>query len=351
MMFKRYCCIAVIIGCVVFLGILLPVRRAAASAKVDWAQTNGPYSGEICALHAAPKGVLFAGTDGGGIFRSMDRGESWTRVNTGLLFEPGAGYVRVTGFTQKGKMIYAGTRNGLYISTDGGDTWHLVPSFEKYIVSGIVIIADRLYISTLKRGVWYSDDGAAWKSMNCGFEEPIFVRELSSIGTTLIADTRNGFFRKKAHEDAWIPINDVFVLQQPVEGTRIAPRIHGTSFVSMGDVLYVGRDKGIFRSNDEGDSWTWSTPKKMTRSVTTLASFGATLYAGTYGGGIFRSDDRGNTWRDVDIGLKNRKVSVLLAVNEDTVFVGTRNEGIFRTVDGGDTWRAVNTGLIAARIR
>ena len=113
----------------------------------------------------------------------------------------------------------------------------------------------------------------------------------------------------------------------------------------------MGWGKGIFRSYDEGNSWTWSTPEKMTRSVTTLTVFGATLYAGTYGGGIFRSDDRGNTWKAVDIGLKNRKISVLLAVNEDTVFVGTRNEGIFRTVDGGDTWRAVNTGLIAARIR
>ena len=236
MTFKKYCSIAVITGCVVFLGIVLPVRRAAASAKVDWVQTSGPYGGEICVLHAAPKGVLFTGTDGGGIFRSIDRGESWTPVNTGLPFEPGAGYVRVTGFTQKGKMIYAGTRAGLYTSTDGGNTWHLAPSFQKYIISGIVTIADRLYISTLKKGVWYSDDGTAWQPMNCGFGEPIFVRELSSIGTTLIADTRNGFFRKRAHEDSWMPINDVFVLQQPVEGAQIASRIHGTLVCS-----YEGR--------------------------------------------------------------------------------------------------------------
>ena len=332
---------------VIFIG-LAPQIRAEVNAESNdnnWVQTNGPYGGDIGALYAAPKGVLFVGTDGAGIFRSTDRGDTWTPVNTGLDFEPGDGYVYVTAFAQKGDTLYAGTRAGLYTSTDDGDTWHLVPSFQKYIISGIVTIADRLYISTLKKGVWYSDDGTAWQPMNCGFGEPIFVRELSSIGTTLIADTRNGFFRKRAHEDSWMLINDVFVLQQPVEGARIASRIHGTSFASMGDVLYVGCDKGIFRSYDEGNSWAWSTPEKMTRSVTTLAVFGATLYAGTYGGGIFRSDDRGNTWRAVDIGLKNRKVSVLLAVNEDTVFVGTRNEGIFRTVDGGNSWVEINTGL------
>ena len=50
--------------------------------RSDWVQTNGPYGGDILTIYAAPKGVLFAGTEGGGIFRSTDRGNSWTPVNT-----------------------------------------------------------------------------------------------------------------------------------------------------------------------------------------------------------------------------------------------------------------------------
>ena len=42
-----------------------------------WVQTNGPYGGEILTFYAVPKGVLFVGTEGAGIFRSTDRGNSW----------------------------------------------------------------------------------------------------------------------------------------------------------------------------------------------------------------------------------------------------------------------------------
>ena len=90
------------------------------SNEGGWVQTNGPYGGDILALYAAPKGVLFAGTGGAGIFRSTDRGDTWTPVNTGLHFEPGEGFVSVRAFAQKGDTLYAGTRDGLYASTDGG---------------------------------------------------------------------------------------------------------------------------------------------------------------------------------------------------------------------------------------
>ena len=43
---------------------LVPQLRA--DVMGDWMQTNGPYSGEILAFYAAPKGVLLVGTVGGG---------------------------------------------------------------------------------------------------------------------------------------------------------------------------------------------------------------------------------------------------------------------------------------------
>ncbi|RKU10481.1 hypothetical protein C6503_19730, partial [Candidatus Poribacteria bacterium] len=320
---------------------LVPQLRADERTEPNesgWVQTNGPYGGEILTFYAAPKGVIFAGTEGAGIFRSTDRGNSWTPVNTGLHYEPGEGFTGVPALVQKGGTLYAGTRRTLYASTDGGNTWHRVSNFQKHeSISGIVVIGDRIYVGTLNTGIWYSDDdGDSWQQVNDGFG-PMSIRELSSIGTTLVAGTKGGVFRKRVDEDELTAINDDFIGHQV------------DSFAAMGNLLYVGGYIGnkaeLFKSNDEGDSWIRITPKEMRHTVEALAVFGATLYAGTYGSGVFRSDDNGDTWTAVNDGLTDRTVSTLLVVNEDTVFAGTLVGGIFRTMDGGDSWMAVNTGL------
>ena len=323
--------IAVAVLCTVF------APQVKADVNGGWIQTNGPYGGEVRALYAAPKGVLLAGTWGAGIFRSTNRGNSWTPVNTGLAYEPGEGFVYIEVFAQKGETLYVGTQNGLYASTDGGNTWHPVSNFRKHeSISSIVVIGDRIYVGTLNTGVWYSDDdGGSWLQVNDGFG-PKSVRELSSIGTTLIAGSQNRLFQKRANEDALTAINDAFFVQQ-VESLAV-----------MDDLLYVGAytsEGELFKSNDEGDALIRIAPGKMGNPVVALAVFGATVYAGTYGSGVFRSDDSGDSWTTVNEGLTDRKVCALLAVNEDTVFTGTAESGIFRTMDGGDTWVEINTGL------
>ena len=323
--------VAVAVLCTVF------APQVRADVNGGWVPTNGPYGGEVRALYAAPKGVLLAGTWGAGIFRSTNRGNTWTPANTGLAYEPGEGFVYVEVFAQKGEVLYVGTQNGLYASTDGGNRWHPVSNFRKReSISSIAVIGDRIYVGTLNTGVWYSDDdGGSWQQVNDGFG-PKSVHELSRIGTTLIAGGENRLFRKRANEDALTAINDAFFVQQ-VESLAVTEGL-----------LYVGAytsEGEIFKSHDEGDALTRITAEKMGNPIIALAVFGATVYAGTYGSGVFRSDDSGDSWTTINEGLTDRKVCALLAVNEDTVFAGTAEGGIFRTTDGGDSWVEVNTGL------
>ena len=351
------------IATVMFFVGLAPQLKADVGSKSnedDWVQTNGPYGGEVFTLYATPEGVLFAGTGGAGIFRSTDLGDSWTPANTGLPDPSGDG-LYAEAYAQKRKMLYAGSGE-LYASTDGGDTWHHVPTLPKRVsVNSIVTIGARVYIGTFGEGVWYSDDGDSWMPINDGLENRL-IRKLSKIGTTLVAGTEDGAFRKRFSDDSWTSINAGFVPQPmdmaPINKARLesgatplppySPAvIRVDAFTALENLLYIGvylgENDGIFRSDDEGDSWTRITSKEMTHTVAALTTFGTRLYASTYGGGVFRSEDSGDSWTTVNDGLTDWTVSALLAVSEDIVFVGTTDGGIFRTTDGGDSWTEANT--------
>ncbi len=345
------------------------------TSKAQWGQTNGPYGGGIEVLFVTTEGILFAGTDGAGVFRSTDGGESWTPVNTGL--HTISGFFRdVTALAQKRDTLYVNMVSGLFTSTDNGNTWQIVPDPPLVLITSILVIGDRIYVGTERRGIWYTDDSVSWIPVNDGFTNNSFIskfgipsflkiNDLANIGTTLVVGTQErGVFRKKATEDSWHPINSGFTVQ-PIhqeqtnniqtesalhssQQPQLPSKIRVDSFAVMDNLLFVSAvwDKGggLFRSDDEGDTWTHIAAEEITDTIRTLAVYGTTLYAGTSDSGVFRSDDRGDSWTAVNNGLTHREVSTLLAVNENTVFAGTQ-VGVFRTTDSGNSWVETNTGL------
>jgi len=89
-------------------------------AHGNWAQTSGPGGGEVQSLVANGNNI-FAGTRGG-VYLSTNKGLSWTAVNTGLPFRSVYG----TGVFALGvydKNIMASTSNGLFLSSDNGTSW------------------------------------------------------------------------------------------------------------------------------------------------------------------------------------------------------------------------------------
>ena len=351
------------------------------TSKAQWRQTNGPYGGGINTLFATSEGILLAGTDNEGIFRSTDLGDSWAPANVELPDEFDDLEITVLAFAQKDRTIYADVLGDLYASTDTGKTWSEVPTDSPCEINGIVIIGNRIYISGYPGGedvggVWYSDDEKSWIPMNDGLTD-LWIREFTNIGTTLVVGTEEGgVFRKKATEDSWHPINSAFSTQppnqqevnkvpvesgtDPSQNQQLPSVIRVDSFAVMDNLLYVGmnigegngffRDGGLFRSDDEGDSWTRITAKEMKHTVESLDVFGSTLYASTFGGGVFRSNDKGDTWISVGKGLTDRTSKGLVAISADTVFANTLGGGIFRTTDGGNTWVNANTGIMSTSV-
>ncbi len=122
---------------------------------------------------------------------------------------------------------------------------------------------------------------------------------------------------------------------------------------------------GVFRTTDEGQSWTPLFDDMPTLSIGALAldpGDSDVLYAGTgevnpgggsvaYGGsGIYRSSDGGDTWQHLgleDTGSIGRiRVD---ALDSDTIFVAAMGHlwqdnaerGVYRSTDGGVTWNLI----------
>ncbi|NQV74036.1 T9SS type A sorting domain-containing protein [bacterium] len=109
-------------------------------------------------------GKLFAGTFGDGMYVSTDFGETWTKpTGTGLA----SGYVFDLEFDPLSGNLFAGTANGLYYTADAGVTWNSlnsafpVPSHSPEVRNLAFDQNGALFASTWGQGVWASSDWQA----------------------------------------------------------------------------------------------------------------------------------------------------------------------------------------------
>jgi hypothetical protein len=101
---------------------------------------------------------MFAGTAGGGVFRSTNNGASWAPVNNGLSGLA----LDVLSFVFNGNKLFAGTwRGGVYQTTDNGASWTAVNSGlmnsntePSSVVHSLAIVGTNLYAGTRGAGVW-----------------------------------------------------------------------------------------------------------------------------------------------------------------------------------------------------
>ena len=148
------------------------------SIPPDIWKSNGPYGGAIFTLAIDPvtPTTLYAGTFGGGIFKTTTGGMHWTAVNTGLT-NPEVSAMAIDPNTPD--TIYAGTLawpGGMFKSTNGGESWTAVNNgFSGGRVSALAIdpsTPTTLYADTEQSGVFKSTDGGESRvATNSGMPE------------------------------------------------------------------------------------------------------------------------------------------------------------------------------------
>ncbi|MCB0258551.1 MAG: T9SS type A sorting domain-containing protein, partial [Calditrichaeota bacterium] len=104
---------------------------------------------------------------------------------------------------------------------------------------------------------------------------------------------------------------------------------------------------GVFRSTDQGDSWTLTGMENV--DVRTLLSYTPEkIFAGAWFDGAFRFDPTAAAWSPS--GLPATHVMDLTANGSGEIFAATHGRGVSRSTDGGVTWEDFNDGNISGGV-
>jgi hypothetical protein len=112
---------------------------------------------------------------------------------------------------------------------------------------------------------------------------------------------------------------------------------------SNGDIFAGGWFEGVYRSTDNGVSWTQIGLTSHTISSIALNSKGD-IFVGVRDvtssvNGVYRSTDSGDIWTRTSLALTEHSDVTSFAINSDgDIFAATEYDGVFRSIDNGDTW-------------
>ncbi|MFE5209437.1 WD40/YVTN/BNR-like repeat-containing protein [Streptomyces sp. NPDC056600] len=268
-----------------------------ASPAVRFPEDTGASLERVWQLHpsAAEPGVVYAGTEPAALFRSEDRGESFTLVRplwehpTRSRWAPGGGgeglHTILTDVRDAAALTVAVSAAGVFRSADGGASWSPSnsgvsavflpdpdPEFGQCVhkISRDAADPERLYLQN-HWGVYRSDDGGgSWTDI--GDDLP------TTFGFAVAAHPRRG-------DTAYLfPVN------------------------ADSDRVPAGRRLRVFRTSDGGGSWeplSAGLPDEdhygvvLRDALCTDDADPAGVYFGTRNGEVYASADEGESWRQL----------------------------------------------------
>lgn len=251
------------------------------------------------AIHPNNDDILLAGFAGGGIFKSIDGGANWHPV---FDEQPELSIGDITYDPQNPDIVYAGTGDpnmpivlfngeGIYKSTDGGDTWNYLGLAGGGVISKVLVDPQNsqvLYAATMGNPYVRSNERGVYKSTNGGitWQKVLFVSNQAG-ASDLVMHTS----------------------QPQVLYASFWDRIRSNT-----ESMVYGPHARVYKSTDGGATWN------------------------QLGGGLPTG-----IWGRTGLVISATNPNKLYAVYVDSL---SRPGGLYKTTDGGQTWTSMNvTGL------
>jgi photosystem II stability/assembly factor-like uncharacterized protein len=311
---------------------------------VTFSSLNGPYGGNLGDIVFTQDGEIFVSayySQAKGVFKSKDNGLNWQH-----LLPSGYTYTDYLAMgINKNDVLFAGTGGGgLYRSTDKGETWE---SLTEYPGSECWAIAfnDSNHIFAGDGdlgGVFKSvDNGDTWIQVLPNSVAPLAI-EINNVGSIFVG-TRDNFYKSTDYGISW---NSYYAgLDNQIIASILACSISEV-FVGTG---YYNTGNGVYYSSDGGE--TWEQKGLEGRIIYSLISdqFGE-VYAATKNNGVYKTQDQGLKWRLINEGLKNYNIFRINISPSNILYACSETEGgIYKSYDYGELWEI--TGVIAGTMR
>ncbi len=279
--------------------------------------------------------ILYAGTSQG-LFKSTDGAANWSRLSLPM------GVFTVAVDPASPQSIFAGTVSpdggvSYYRSDNGGDTWNpfgiavgrgLGP-FMFFVGFDTSSSPSTIYGMGRRDNVqlWRSTDrGETWTPLSAAEQDEVSAKlDPASLLPAAAAQALRAFL---ASFGGTVTDADTGSALEVIADPIIDPN-HPSSF-------YAGTVDGVYKSADGGKTWERASAGLTGRWVGKLVTdptSPATLYVAT-SGGICKSDDGGATWSTILAG----QGSVVDAPSSPSRLYAWTSGGFFRTDDGGLNW-------------
>ncbi|MFZ5918181.1 MAG: VPS10 domain-containing protein [Chloroflexota bacterium] len=380
--------------------------------RLTWVRTGGPLGGlgYDIRMRSDDPDTLYVTDAWAGVFKSTDGGQTWFPSNEGITTRTGESGDAIPVFCltidpHDDNTLWVGTQNvrGIYKSTDAGQSWSRmdngVVEREGITFRGISVDPqnpDVVYAAAeLSSWVWAGEPrngrefdmtgGVVYKTIDGGQNwAPIWRGD--NLARYVFIDPRDpdvlylstGIFDREAanSEPAKGTPGGEGVLKSTDGGATWAHANDGLDNLYVGtlfmhphnpDVLLAGagnnqydQGNGVYLTTDGGVSWQQVLHGDNINAVEFAASDPAIAYAGS-SGAVYRSGDGGRTWLRVSEGEDGWGPPGVRAGfpidfqvdprDANRIFANEYGGGNFVSTDGGRTWAVASAGYTGAQVR
>lgn len=296
-----------------------PETKHARFVEPDWLPLGrGPGVVTVSSLVSGPSGLWALAQDG--LYRSTDGGDTWQEISTAGL--PSA---ILSIASDSSGLLLAGISapTALWEYVPLQDSWQLINKGLEFLTVNQIATGPGtlLFAGTPGWGVFRSlDGGANWGPINSGLPTgEVVLLHRNSAGRLFMATPSSGLYFSDNSGASW-------TAAQTGSGNNRILCIAGNS----NGMVFVGTAAGLFRSTDGGSLWVQASPPSGEREYRALLSLGpGELFAGTTRG-VLRSTDEGITWEDMSEGLVGIQVNTLMTIPSRHLYAGTA-QGLFIT--------------------